>query len=202
MKNCTISNNTITVDNRIVYAQDPKTDLETFLKEAYQNLNINYPKFHKMDTISKLGILTASVLFQEEQATHDPLTTGIILSSKSGCQYTDGQYIEGLNAPEANPNPTLFTYTLPSIVMGEICIKEDIKGENMYLITEELDDEFIDQLTVQMLFEKGMSQCVSGWMELESCQSYKSQFSLLYQNDFDPTPLEETQYLPEAVLNF
>ncbi len=175
---CIITENSVQVNDQTIFTTESPEDLDSFLLEAYSTLKVNYPKFHKMDRISKLGIITASMVFKDTPNTSEPFSTGIILCSKSGCLHTDGTYIEGLRPENFNPNPTLFTYTLPSIVMGEICIKQNIKGENTYLVLEKFNQPLIDQLISNMFFEKGMDQCLVGWIELESANNYKSHFYL------------------------
>jgi hypothetical protein len=179
MSFCEIANHTIQVNGNTVYNAESSLKLNDFLFEAYKELTVKYPKFHKMDSVSKLGILTASILFKQENTTHEPVHTGIIIASSSGCFVTDENYIKAIQEDPETPQPALFTYTLPSIVMGEICIKENIQGENLYLIADSFDRSFLQQMAAIMLQQKGMKKCLVGWIEIADHTNYKSYLELI-----------------------
>lgn len=174
MNNCEISNNTVRLNGKIIFNIESAIRLNDFLFNVYNKFNINYPKFHKMDSVSKLGVLTASLLFKTNNTNHNPLKTGIIISSASGCYMTDLNYINALKEDPESTFPALFTYTLPSIVIGEICIKQDIQGENLYLISNSLESRFLKQLATIMINEKGMEKCLIGWVEITNENKYNS----------------------------
>lgn len=183
MKECLIHKNKITVDGKVVYELSEHETIDAFLTKAYWEFKIAYPKFHKMDTISKLGIFTSSILFDAIQQTHEPLRTGIIISSHSGCTYTDVQYIKEIQQDPDSSHPALFTYTLPSIVMGEICIKHKIQGENIYMITDCFQKQLLHKLAKIMFAYKEMDQCLIGWIEVHDAHSYKSQLQMIYREN-------------------
>ncbi|QHI36888.1 hypothetical protein IMCC3317_22580 [Kordia antarctica] len=179
MSFCEISNHTITQNGNTIFNAESSLKLNDFLFKAYKELNIKYPKFHKMDSVSKLGILTASLLFRQEEITHEPLSTGIIISSHSGCYVTDENYIKAIQEDPKTSYPALFTYTLPSIVMGEICIKENIQGENLYLVSNSFDRPFLQQMAAIMIQQKGMKKCLIGWIEITDNTNYNSYLELI-----------------------
>ncbi|MDC3388620.1 3-oxoacyl-ACP synthase [Flavobacteriaceae bacterium] len=179
MSFCEIANHTIQVNGNTVYNGESSLKLNDFLFEAYKELAIKYPKFHKMDSVSKLGILTASLLFKQEETAHEALTTGIIIASNSGCFVTDENYIKAIQEDPENSYPALFTYTLPSIVMGEISIKENIQGENLYLLSDSFDRPFLQQMAAIMMQQKGMKKCLIGWIEVTDNTNYKSYLELI-----------------------
>jgi hypothetical protein len=183
MKSCVITNNIIKVNNKTIYRGNASINLDHFLLEAYQNYKVAYPKFHKMDFISKLGILTTSILATENKIDFDSANTGIIMCSKSGCHFTDKEYINSINSGSQTSNPALFTYTLPSIAMGEICIKHKIKGENLYLLMDKPNKTLLSNLINNMFDNKQMNHCVVGWLEMQSTKKYLSHFMLISKSD-------------------
>jgi hypothetical protein len=100
-----------------------------FLKQAYKKLQLNYPKFHKMDRLSKLGVLATAVLFGEDPV--DP-ATALVLSNRNSSLDTDLLHFESM---KNIVSPAIFVYTLPNIVMGEISIKYKLESENSFFIS-------------------------------------------------------------------
>ena len=58
---CTIRNNTITLDDAVLFAA-PESSFADFAKKALKALNVEYPKFFKMDNLSKLAFLAAEAV--------------------------------------------------------------------------------------------------------------------------------------------
>jgi hypothetical protein len=141
-----------------------KNNLEEWLHKAYDELKINYPKFYKMDNLSKLGliasevVLTGRVLKDEFRAEE----IAVILSNASASLDTDIKYF---NSTVNLPSPALFVYTLPNIVMGEICIRHGLKGENGFFVFEKFNPEFISSYVNQVLAQ-GAKACLAGWIEV------------------------------------
>jgi hypothetical protein len=116
-----------------------------------------------MDNLSKLGWLATEILLKDRSVTsYPPEDVGIVLANKNSSLDTDIRYYDTV---KAIPSPALFVYTLPNIVMGEISIRHHLKGENAMFISEDFDNEFIQQY-VQGLFDQGSVQCcICGWLE-------------------------------------
>ena len=58
---CTINKNVVYKDDIMLF-ENRQAPVMDFLLSAYQHLEIKYPKFYKMDGLSKLGWLAAEVL--------------------------------------------------------------------------------------------------------------------------------------------
>ncbi len=109
--------------------------MSEFLQEAYLHLEINYPKYFKMDTLSKLGFLASEYLLKNQDLSHiSPYQKGLIFQNKSASLATDSAYAKTISDIAS---PALFVYTLPNIVLGEISIRHHFKGENSFFIAEE-----------------------------------------------------------------
>ena len=55
-----IRNHSIILDGDVVFSGNG--ELEQFLGDAYDKLNVAYPKFYKMDYLSKAGFIGAELL--------------------------------------------------------------------------------------------------------------------------------------------
>jgi hypothetical protein len=60
---CTIENSKIVLNNDIIF-ETPTENFSDFAKEAYKSLELNYPKFHKMDNLSKLAFLASEMILK------------------------------------------------------------------------------------------------------------------------------------------
>jgi len=134
----------------------------------YNRASLDYPKFFKMDAISKYGILATEYLLKgiDLKAKYSETEIGIVLSNASGSLDTDAEFQKTINNKVSFfPSPAIFVYTLSNIVMGEICIKHKIKGENMFFLSESIQFELLESF-VSDLFEKNSIQAaVVGWVE-------------------------------------
>ena len=161
---CIISNQVVIKDNKLLF-ENKGTGPAAFLLSVYEHFGISYPKFYKMDNLSKLGWLAAELLldkgFQKDK--YDADAIGLVLSNKNSSLDTDIKYFETV---KTIASPALFVYTLPNIVMGEICIRHQLKGENAFFIFDSFKPGFIQQY-VQHLFDTGAVQaCICGWVEI------------------------------------
>ena len=137
---------------------------EEFLLALYKYLQVDYPKFYKMDNLCKLGFLATEILLQNS-GTHKPVEatdTGIVLSNANASLNADLAYFDSV---KKIPSPALFVYTLPNIVIGEISIRHGIKGENAFFVSETFDADLLE-FYVNDLFNRGrVKQCIVGWVE-------------------------------------
>ena len=131
---------------------------------AYAHLKPEYPKFYKMDHLSKLGFLASETLFREQpikQYTHAAVT--LVLSNAHASLDTDMRYWE---TSKTMSSPALFVYTLPNIVSGEICIRHGIKGENVFFVTPQFQPELLMDYVDRVLLFPGNDVCLAGWIDV------------------------------------
>jgi hypothetical protein len=142
-----------------------------FLRAVYRHYVIDYPKFFKMDNLSKLGFLGAELLVRDT----DLLTIykgdriGIILANSSSSLETDEKHQESINdRNNYYPSPSVFVYTLPNIMAGEISIQHKIQGENTVFISEQFDPAFTCNYISDLFLNKHVDCCIGGWVECYS----------------------------------
>ncbi|MBR2202225.1 MAG: hypothetical protein IJ894_16085, partial [Bacteroidales bacterium] len=111
-----------------------------FLAAIYRERCINYPKFHKMDKISKAGFLAVELAISALPKTLDKETTGVVFfSDNNGSLPTDYIFEETIkDTDNFFPSPSIFVYTLPNILVGEICIRHGFKGESSYYAIDDI----------------------------------------------------------------
>ncbi len=176
---CIINKNVIYKNGQSVFEMK-QIALPEFLLNAYHHFKINYPKFYKMDLLSKIGLLAADLLLQDDFKIENYQTEeiGVVLSNASASLDTDIKYFE---TTKDIASPALFVYTLPNIVVGEIAIKHMFKGENAFFIAEKFDADFIQQY-VSILFNNNILKvCICGWVEIVG-EEYKTVLYLIEKN--------------------
>lgn len=171
---CTIENSKITVNKQIIF-ENPTENFSDFAKEAYKSLELNYPKFHKMDNLSKLALLASEMILKND----DHSKTALVFANKSSSLDTDFKYQESINSEENYfPSPAVFVYTLPNICVGEISIKHKMQTENAFFVLDEIDEEFLNSYAAQILQSGKAEKVLCGWVELYQ-ESYKAFVYLL-----------------------
>ncbi len=162
-------------------------DIPGFLLSVYQHLGVKYPKFYKMDNLAKLGWLAAEVLLKDfDKTKYQPTDIGVVLSNAGSSLDADKRYYDSV---QDIASPALFVYTLPNIVIGEICIRHHFKGENAFYIFERFNAEFISSY-VSVLLETGQLQaCICGWVEM-TATGYKAVLFLVEKEGATPFTTE------------
>lgn len=136
--------------------------------DLYKLAALDYPKYFKMDAVSKYGILAAEYLLKDLnlKANYSETEVGIVLSNASGSLDTDTEFQKTINNKASFfPSPAIFVYTLSNIVMGEICIKHRIKGENMFFLSESIQFELLESFTADLLDKNSIQCALVGWVE-------------------------------------
>ncbi|MGZ3874016.1 MAG: hypothetical protein ACXVJD_13925 [Mucilaginibacter sp.] len=161
---CSISENSV-FKNGIRLFENQGTDVSGFLLSVYQHFAFNYPKFYKMDNLSKLGWLAAELLLKDDfhQYRYQPEEIGVVLANSNSSLDNDLKYSDTL---KDIPSPSVFVYTLPNIVIGEICIRNNFKGEHTFFIQERFDAGFIAQQVNYLLDHDILQACICGWVDV------------------------------------
>jgi hypothetical protein len=162
---CSISKDGIIVcDEKIFEERD--ADILTYFDNISTHFGINYPKFAKMDEMSKLGFLTAEILLKNipnPTAEYSPYECGILLGNSASSLNTDFSYWDTF---KKIPSPATFVYTLPNVVNAEICIRHSFKGENVFFIADRFASSGIAEYADILLKSGTLKFCMYGWVEL------------------------------------
>jgi hypothetical protein len=160
---CVIEKGSVYKDGSSLYGNTAA--LPEFLPGVYHHFQRAYPKFYKMDNLSKLGWLAAEILLKDnfDKENYAPEDTAVILANANSSLDDDLKYLDSI---KDGASPSLFVYTLPNIVIGEICIRNHFKGEQAFYIQQEFDVDFIAQ-QVNYLLDKNIQQaCICGWVDV------------------------------------
>ena len=175
---CKISQKGVLVNGQQMDIFPPQS--ENWKKTCYSNLELEYPKFHKMDPLAKMTFLSSEILKKEgvlEKYTENELA--LLFANNHSSLATDLKYIDSYTL-KGSPSPSLFVYTLPNILTGELAIRNKWYGENCFFIEEKFDPKFFLE-QINFYFSKGSNACLCGWVE--SNTEYEECFLFLVEKE-------------------
>ena len=189
----------VIVNRHLIFYQEKIATFAEFIKALYRQEQVSYPKFFKMDSLSKLGFMSAELLLKQENSgrfKHGSLA--VVLSNSSSSLDTDLSHQESIsNRSEYFPSPSVFVYTLANIVIGEICIRHKLKGENAFLISEKFNPLQLKDHVSELLESNRAKACICGWVEILG-NNFKAMMTLVEKENtgnlnagFKPLPFNE-----------
>jgi len=181
---CTIENNKIVLDGKTVF--DPEVaGFADFSKKAYQHFDMGYPKFFKMDNLSKLAFLGAELLLKNQNSNEEN-NTALLFANQSASLDTDVKYQNSISDKDHYfPSPAVFVYTLANICLGEISIRHQLKSENSFFIFDAFNPAFMADYANILIQTQKADQVLCGWTEFFG-EEYKA-FLYLVANEGDFT---------------
>jgi hypothetical protein len=193
---CTIQNNQISLNGETVFSSE-STVFTDFSKKAYKHFEIAYPKFFKMDNLSKLAFLGAELLLKSENDPSKENNIALVFANKSSSLDTDVKFQNSIADPESfYPSPAVFVYTLPNICLGEISIRHQLKSENSFFIFVEYNPIFMEKYSNFLLETQKANKVLCGWVEYYN-EDYKA-FLYLLDNEGE---FEHNQELLKKLAN-
>lgn len=164
---CRIKNDTISKYGNDLFRVNSQ-EFSDFSKAAYKHLEISYPKFFKMDNLSKLAFLAADVILKNEDLGEEENNIALVFSNKASSLDTDRKHHNSIqNAGEYFPSPAVFVYTLPNICLGEISIRHRLYSENSFFIFERFNAEHLHSYANSLLRSGKAESLLCGWVDYD-----------------------------------
>ena len=177
-----ISPNEVKVDGKALIHKENGAAL---LTELYRSYVGDYPKFFKMDTLSKLGFVASELLLQAEGAPRfEPREDrAVIFFNRNASLQADTAYQDTIQDPDNfYPSPAAFVYTLPNIVTGEIAIRNKYLGETSFIVMEEQDEDIMTR-ELQNAFQDPMTKSIlGGWLDCTDENHFEAHIFLINNN--------------------
>lgn len=149
------------------------------LTELYRKEIKDYPKFFKMDALSKLGFVASELLLKvETEPIHNTDSRAIIFFNRSASACNDRHYQHTIEGDSYFPSPALFVYTLPNIVTGEIAIRNKYYGETSFYVLPERDHSLMESLIENAFEDKSTKSVIGGWLECVSDDDFSADIRL------------------------
>jgi 3-oxoacyl-[acyl-carrier-protein] synthase-1 len=152
------------------------------LTALYRSLEIDYPKFFKMDTLSKLGFLASELIFRDDKPRFVPREDlAVICFNRSSSLETDTLFQTSIEKENYYPSPSVFVYTLPNIVTGEIAIRNKLYGETFFYLCNKFDAEQIFWTVSNAFHDNKIQSVLAAWIEV--FEGVQEAFMMLIEND-------------------
>ncbi len=153
------------------------------LTDLYRRYVGDYPKFFKMDLLSRLGFLGTELLLQAEGAERfvPREDRAVIFGNRQASLQNDTDYLRTITDPDHYyPSPALFVYTLPNIVTGEIAIRNKYFGETCFYVADGMPELLsLAELTLQTTPQQS---ALVGWVECTDEQNFYANIKLIWKN--------------------
>ena len=163
---CRITPSSVVVDGKAVSVEGTGSLL---LKDLYRKFIGDYPKFFKMDTLCRLGVAGAALLYSPGEPRED---RAVLIFSASGPLCNDTHYQKTISEEDYFPSPSLFVYTLANIVTGEISIRNHWKGDTSAFVIPGFDAGEIVASTLSCLADPVTRSAICGWAECSGDDSF------------------------------
>ena len=156
------------------------------LSYLYKHCVGDYPKFYKMDMLSRLGFVASELLLNAEgrHALLSESERAIVLFNRASSLDADRQYLGSIVRPDDYyPSPSLFVYTLPNIVTGEIAIRNGYKGETSFYVLAERNDAVMKEILQATTCDTAIKSMMAGWLDYVSEDDFLADFELYLVED-------------------
>ena len=152
------------------------------LTVLYRQYVGDYPKYYKMDPLSRLGFIASELLLQAEGAERFVACDyrAVIFFNHSSSICADRQYLETIADPDnCFPSPSVFVYTLPNIVTGEIAIRNGYHGETSFYILPRRDERLMQQILQASCLDLATQSILCGWLDYEDDAHFVADLHIL-----------------------
>ena len=177
----------ITQDEIIVDGNrlDVKSHGKEMLTEVYKTKIGDYPKFYKMDMLSRLAFVASELLIEFEgqrtlNSTPSTLNTNraVVLFNHSSSIIADRQYVKSIEKNDFFPSPAAFVYTLPNITTGEIALRNGYHGETSFYLLAERNEKLMQRVIKSTFIDRDIKSVIGGWIDCPSEDEFECEISI------------------------
>lgn len=163
---CNLRADEALVNGQVVARRDAASE-DSWFKQIYKQQELAYPKFYKMDVLSQAGYLASELMKRANPGVFDGYADdeiALVFANASSSAETDRRFVQSYEGG-GSPSPSLFVYTLPNIVLGEIAILNKWYGENMFAVLPKFAPGFYLDYS-EILLASGSRALLCGWLEV------------------------------------
>lgn len=170
----------VTLDGRPLPIQSQGAGL---LSEIYRKYVGDYPKYHKMDALSRLAFLATELLLSRGDVPQDS-KRATILFNRTSSVVADRCHLGSIAKPgEFYPSPSVFLGTLPNIATGEIAIRHGYNGETSLYITDFRDEALMKKVVSSSFSLGGFRSLICGFVDCDGGDSFEADLKILVRNN-------------------
>ncbi|MBR3291869.1 MAG: hypothetical protein IKI66_06775 [Bacteroidales bacterium] len=137
-------------------------------------------RFFKMDLYSRLAYAATSLLAKDALEGYDPEDLALIIFTQNGSVMADRKHLSTFSDPEDFfPSPAVFINTLPNVVLGEIAVKNNIKGETTLVLLPHRDEAAMNRIIEATVSATRPSVMLCGWVDCDAEDSFVADLEML-----------------------
>ena len=149
------------------------------LTQLYKQYIGDYPRYYKMDILSKVAFICSELLLQAEgQRDEHKEDRAVILFNHSSAVVSDRNFLATI-ADEFYPSPSVFVYTLPNIATGEIAIRNGYHGETSFYILPSKSAEIMNKIIDASFRDKAIQSAITGWVDCDDENHFETEMRIV-----------------------
>ena len=162
------------------------------LTEIYKTKIGDYPKFYKMDMLSRLAFVASELLIdseghrskdEDQRTLNSNLSTlnssrAIVFFNHSSSIIADRQYLKSIEKEDFYPSPAAFVYTLPNITTGEIALRNGYHGETSFYLLAQRNEKLMQRVIKSTFIDRDTKSIIGGWIDCPSEDEFECEISL------------------------
>ena len=171
-----LTSNSVTLDGQVVPTHSKGRDM---LTELYKKYVGDYPRYYKMDILSKVAFICSEMLLEAEgnRDGHGE-DRAVILFSHTASIASDRAFLRTIT-DGYYPSPSVFVYTLPNIAAGEIAIRNGYHGETAFYILPQKADDMINMIVEASFGDRGTQSAICGWINCDDEKVFEAEVKIL-----------------------
>ena len=134
-----------------------------------------------MDRLCQLGFIASELLLQQENPRKEQCADrAVVLFNHSSSVWVDREYERTIEVGEDYfPSPSLFVYTLPNIVCGEIALRNGYHSETSFYILNTKDEELMHNVLASTFNDQSLQSIIAGWLDYKDEGNFEADFKLI-----------------------
>ena len=148
--------------------------------EIFKKYLADGSRFFKMDLYSRLAYVGTGLLAKDALDASDPVDRALVIFTQNGSVLADRKHLSTFaNPDEFFPSPAVFINTLPNVVLGEIAVKNSIKGETTLVLLPARDEMTMQRIIDATVSATRPSVLICGWVDCDAEDSYIADLKML-----------------------
>ncbi len=163
---------------------DIDTNTDKLLTAIYKKHIGSYPKFYKMDKLSQLGFIASELLLNQESTRYRQCSDrAVVLFNHTSSVWVDREFEKTIAiGDDYYPSPSLFVYTLPNIICGEIAVRNGYHAETSFYITSKKDNILMHNVLTSTFLDQSLQSILAGWIDYEDEKHFEAELKLIVKN--------------------
>ena len=172
----------VRLDGKDIMVEGIGADILTYI---YKTMIGGYAKFYKMDRLSRLGFIASELLLQAEGEPRygECEDRAVILFNHSSSVDSDRKYMESIDTEgEYFPSPSVFVYTLPNIVTGEIAMRNGYHGETSFYLLPTRNERMMKDIIRVSFADDTTKSMISGWIDYQDDDNFIADIAIYHKH--------------------